>query len=65
MSFTWCWYRVCETRKAAVEERWKGGREQAEKLDNFPESQQACCLPGKQAELVGRLHCLLWELVEA
>lgn len=55
----------CVTRKAAVEERWRGGREQAEKLDNFLGSQQACCLPGKQAELVWRLHCVLWELVEA
>lgn len=28
-------------------------------------SRQARCLPGKRAELVLRLHCLWWELVEA
>lgn len=28
-------------------------------------SRQAHCLPGKRAELVLRLHCLWWELVEA
>lgn len=48
-----------------MEDRWRGGREQAEKTDNFPGSRQAHCLPGKRAELVLRLHCLLWELVEA